>query len=177
MRVLVVVASEHRTTQEIADEIADVVRRCLQMIHGSAQVDVRHPDDVAGADAYDAVIVGSSLDAGRWLQPAREFVERNADALAERPVWLFSSGPRNDTVTPDVEPADVAAVRAVTLARGHRHFAGKVAQRGLDSGERAIIAVAHADTERDGEFRDWADVEAWATVVAYELRALLLSRR
>jgi hypothetical protein len=31
--------------------------------------------------------------AGRWLEPAREYVGAHAATLRGRPVWLFSGGP------------------------------------------------------------------------------------
>ena len=176
MRVLVAVASQHRTTREIAEEIGDVVRRNLAEVHGSVEVSVCPPEAVPSVDSYTAVVIGSGLSSGRWLEPARRFVDEHAEALSGRPVWLFSSGPAADSVASVSDPPDVPPLLAACGARGHRHFAGKVDQRALSSGERAIVAVAHAASD-EGEFRDWADVEAWATVVSYELRALLLSRR
>jgi menaquinone-dependent protoporphyrinogen oxidase len=181
MRVLVAVASRHRTTSEIAEEIADVVRLNLTEIHGPVEVVVCSAEEVDGVDDFTAAIIGSGLSDGRWLEPARSLVTKHAAALAERPVWLFSSGPGLDSGSTAAEPPEVPELVGACGARAHRHFAGKVAQRGLSEGERAIVAVAHASStsgvDADGDFRDWADVEAWATIVSYELRALVLARR
>ena len=54
------------------------------------------PEQVEGIDSFDAVVLGSAVYAGHWLKPARGLVERSRDALAARPVWLFSSGPIGD---------------------------------------------------------------------------------
>lgn len=75
MRVLVAAASGHGATYEIAEEIG----RALEA-HGIA-ADVRRVEDV---DEYDAAVLGSAIDAGKWLEPAQRFVERHA-AEAFRP--------------------------------------------------------------------------------------------
>ena len=54
------------------------------------------PGDVASLDGYDAVIIGSAVYMGHWLDPAKDLVSRFGDALAGRLVWLFSSGPVGD---------------------------------------------------------------------------------
>jgi menaquinone-dependent protoporphyrinogen oxidase len=65
---------------------------------------------------------------GRWLKPARQFVERNARALTAIPVWLFSSGPLGPpaNLVPTGEPADVTELVKLTGALGHRVFAGRL---------------------------------------------------
>jgi len=55
-----------------------------------------HPKQIQAVDGFDAVVLGSAVYAGHWLKPARELVDRSRDALAARPVWLFSSGPIGD---------------------------------------------------------------------------------
>jgi menaquinone-dependent protoporphyrinogen oxidase len=59
------------------------------------------PEQAEGIDSFDAVVLGSAVYAGHWLKPARELVERSRDALAARPVWLFSSGPIGDPPKPE----------------------------------------------------------------------------
>lgn len=41
---------------------------------------------------YDAVVLGGAIYDQKWLRPATRFIRRNLDALADRPVWLFSVG-------------------------------------------------------------------------------------
>lgn len=43
-------------------------------------------------DGYDAVMIGSAVYTGHWLDPAKDLVSRCREALADRPVRLFSSG-------------------------------------------------------------------------------------
>jgi menaquinone-dependent protoporphyrinogen oxidase len=42
---------------------------------------------------YDAVILGSAVYVGHWLEAAQRFVEKHRADLVARPVWLFASGP------------------------------------------------------------------------------------
>jgi hypothetical protein len=72
--------------------------------HG-LEATVLPPEQVEGVDGYAAVVLGSAVYAGHWLKPARELVERHAGDLADRPVWLFSSGPVGDPPKPDEDPS------------------------------------------------------------------------
>jgi len=162
MRVLVAVASRHGSTVEIAKKIADVLT--------AARIEaiVRLPDEVVSVEPYDAVILGSGVYAGRWLGSARQFVDREAEGLSRRPVWLFSSGPVGDPAKPAAEPVDVEAIRKRTNARGHRVFNGKLDRQELGFGERAIVLAVHA---AEGDFRSWEAVESWAADIAATLQA------
>jgi len=123
MRVLVTAATKYGATTEIAQAIAETLGE-----HG-LEATVVQPEQVEGLDGYDAVVVGSAVYAGHWLKPARELVERHADALAGRPVWLFSSGPVGDPPKPEEDPVDVADLLAATGAREHCVFAGKLVRQ------------------------------------------------
>ncbi|NBH11750.1 flavodoxin domain-containing protein, partial [Amycolatopsis sp. SID8362] len=85
--VLVAYAGRHGGTRQIAEVIA------AELGGTGLTVDVRDAADVAGVADYAAVVVGSALYYGRWRPEAVRLLERNARALAERPVWLFHSGP------------------------------------------------------------------------------------
>src|SRR6187399_2781203 len=84
-KVLVVYASRHGATREIAQRIGDVLRT------EGLDVDVAPADRASGVGAADAV--GSAVYMGTWAKEAVEFVKRNQFRLAEMPLWLFSSGP------------------------------------------------------------------------------------
>jgi menaquinone-dependent protoporphyrinogen oxidase len=93
-------------------------------------------------------------------------VERAADDLAARPVWLFSSGPIGEPPKPEEDPVDVAEIVESTSARDHRVFAGRLERSRLGFGERAVVAALRAP---DGDFRDWDEIRGWATAIADEL--------
>jgi menaquinone-dependent protoporphyrinogen oxidase len=168
MRVLVVAASRHGATEQIAAEIAKTLRYTLSAQFPGAFVDLRSAEQVATLTGYDAVVLGSAVYMGRWLPAAREFAERNAGALAAVPVWLFSSGPIGDPPAPGQDPADAAAVAAAVGAREHRTFTGQLDRHRLGLVERAVVRAVHAP---DGDFRDWPAIRDWAAGIGSALRA------
>jgi menaquinone-dependent protoporphyrinogen oxidase len=127
-------------------------------------VDVRPAEQVTLVDGYDAVVLGSAVYMGHWLDPARRIAQE--PALVDRPVWLFSSGPVGDPLKPDEDPVDVAAIVETTRAREHRVFAGRISRHGLSFMEKAVVTAFRVP---DGDFRDWAAIEAWATDIAKAL--------
>jgi menaquinone-dependent protoporphyrinogen oxidase len=162
MTVLVCAASKHGSTAEIAQAIGAALAK-----HG-VPVDVRPVEDVTIVDGYDAVVLGSAVYMGRWLEPARRLVEAEAPALAARPVWLFSSGPVSNRLEPEEGHPDIAAIVEATGAREHRIFAGRVRRQGLSFTERAMVAALRVP---DSDYRDWAGIEAWAADIANTLRS------
>ena len=102
------------------------------------------------------------------VKAAWELVARCVDALAARPVWLFSSGPVGDPPKPEEDPVDVAEVLAATRAREHRVFAGKLVRKQLAFPERAIVSALRVP---EGDFRDWAGITEWAGAIATALGA------
>ena len=121
-----------------------------------------HPDPAR----FDAVLVGSAVYVGHWLDPAREWVTATAGALRGRPVWLFSSGPIGEPPFPPDEPYDVGPLVALTRARASVVFPGRLEKQRLGFGERAMVTAMRAPT---GDFRDWAAIAAWADSIAVEL--------
>lgn len=158
MNVLVTAASKRGATAEIAEAI----RRGLAG-EGLATV-VQPVADVHDLTAFDAVILGSAVYMGRWLEPARTFAADNAAALRALPVWLFSSGPIGEPPRPDTGKAvDVADLMETTGARAHRLFAGRLDRQQLGFGERAVMVAFRAE---DGDFRDWDAIADWAREIA-----------
>lgn len=160
MRVLVTAASKHGATAEIAGAIGDTLRP-----HG-LEVTVSPAEEVKGVADYDAVVIGSAVYAGHWLKPAIDVVEANGPVLATRPVWLFSSGPIGDPPKPEEDPVDVAQLLAITNARDHRVFAGKLDKSKLGFAERAIVIAFRAPF---GDFRDWDEIGRWSETIAESL--------
>lgn len=162
MKVLVTAATKYGATGEIARAIADVLSG--QGLDATVTV----PEEVDTIEGYNAVVLGSAVYAGHWLNPAKELVERSGDALAARPVWLFSSGPVGDPPKPEEDPVDVAEIIERTQARDHRVFAGKLMKKQLSFPERAIVVALRVP---EGDFRDWAEVKDWAAEIAEILRS------
>jgi menaquinone-dependent protoporphyrinogen oxidase len=161
MKVLVSVASRHGASFEIAEEISATLAAS-----GFATA-VLPPDAVTSLDGYDAVILGSSVYVGHWMDSATNLVERFSKEIAAVPVWLFSSGPVGHEPTPEDEPVDVADLVAATGAREHRVFAGQVDRSRLGLGEKVILTAVRAP---EGDFRPWDDIRAWAGEIAAALK-------
>ena len=167
MNVLVTAASKHGATRELAETIARVLEE-----HGLS-TELVEMDEVDDLGSYDAYVVGSGIYLGNWLKEARRFIDAHAPELAQRPTWLFASG----SVVGDPPVADdPSALRAglverlveTTHAREHKLFAGKLELSKLGLLEKAAVRGAHAS---EGDYRDWDEIERWATEVAAELSA------
>jgi menaquinone-dependent protoporphyrinogen oxidase len=157
MRVLVVTASRHGSTAEIARAIS------VRLRARGHDVDAVEPTEVSSPDRYDAVIIGSAVYAGNWLKDAREFVEMNAAILSAQRVWLFSSGPLDDTVSKAIPAEKIDRLTSATGSLGHHLFAGRLDRSELSHAERLLTRIVHAP---DGDFRDWEDVTQWADQIA-----------
>jgi menaquinone-dependent protoporphyrinogen oxidase len=162
MRVLVTAASKHAATSEIATAIAE------DLSAAGIETTVASPESVGSLEGYDGVVLGSGVYAGRWLGSAKEFVDRNATALAAMPVWLFSSGPLGEPLKPEGEPADAAPIAARLGARSHHVFGGRLDRNHLSLGERAIVGLVRAP---DGDYRPWDEIRAWSSGIAQDLTA------
>lgn len=153
MKVLVTAASRHGATTEVAASIGAALQATGLEVH------VLPPSEVRGLDGFDAAIIGSAVYLGRWLEPARELVQREKVALCRIPVWLFSSGPVGDPPKPVEDSVDAAPLTDLVGAREHRTFAGHVDRKRLGFAEKAIMAAVRAP---EGDFRPWPEIEAWA---------------
>jgi menaquinone-dependent protoporphyrinogen oxidase len=161
MKVLVSVASRHGASFEIAEAIS------ATLAGAGFQTAGLPPDAVTSIEGYDAVVLGSSVYVGHWMDSAMGFVERFGDEIRRLPVWIFSSGPLGHEPTPEDEPADVAEIVAATGAREHRVFAGQVDRSRLGLGEKVLLTAVRAP---EGDFRPWEEIRTWASGIAAELK-------
>jgi menaquinone-dependent protoporphyrinogen IX oxidase len=162
-RVLVVAASKHGATAEIAVALARALEESdagrAAGLTAVAQPVEHRPDP----GQYEAVVLGSAVYVGRWLEPARQYAADHAVMLRQRPVWLFSSGPIGEPPFPPDEPHDADPVAQLVGAREHRVFPGRVEKHLLGFGERAMVTAMRAPT---GDFRDWDAVRTWGEEIA-----------
>lgn len=154
MRVLVAYGSKMGGTQGLAEmlgaDLADL----------GHEVDVRPAKEVTDVEPYGAVIVGGALYYFvSWHKDARAFLKRHRAALRQRPVWLFSSGPLDESAT----EKEIPPIRSVRKeidhvgARGHVTFGGRLEEK---SGNLPL-----------GDWRDPEHVRRWAEYIAGELAA------
>jgi menaquinone-dependent protoporphyrinogen oxidase len=174
MQVLIAYASRHGATQGIAERIAETLRT------SGLDADVRPAESIGSVAGYDAFVIGSAAYMWHWQKAATALVRRERSVLVERPVWLFSSGPlgtdpvdakgrdQKEAAIPKEIPELVDAVHA----REHRVFFGA-----LEADRKPIGIAEHVMTLIPatthglpvGDFRDWPEIDAWATEIAREL--------
>lgn len=166
-RVLVTYASKHGSTGEIARAIAAELReRNLD----ADCVDV----EVASLGAFDAVILGSAVYAGRWRSEARHFLKKHLDTLSKVPFWIFSSGPVGEKAQEDfeenskwLEPHRVLELAESAGVRGHMVFAGRVPPDPEGFVEKSMLKNT---PEQFRDLRDWDAIRRWADEVADQLQ-------
>jgi menaquinone-dependent protoporphyrinogen oxidase len=173
MSILVAYASRHGATQGIAERIAETLRA------GSLKAEARPARDVSDLTGYDAFVIGSAVYMFHWLKDATRFLRHNRSFLADRPVWLFSSGPLG-TETTDAQGRDVLEVSQAKEIpefieaihpRDHTMFFGAFFPgKPIGLGERFVAMMPAARKAMpQGDFRDWEAVEAWAEGIARAL--------
>ena len=156
---LVVYGSKRGGTAGLAQMIGAELQR-----HGWEVVvqDAAQPAELRGVDL---VVIGGALYMNRWHKAARSFARRREPALRTIPVWLFSSGPLDDSA----RSGDIAAVPQVQeiarrlAARGHMTFGGRLAADAKGFGARSL-AKKYA-----GDYRDRAQVAAWVRQLVHDL--------
>ena len=177
-KILIAYASRHGATRGIAERIAQTLERA------GLDVSLQPVDAVEGVDAYDAFVIGSAAYMGRWLKDASQFVRKHRSALADRPVWLFSSGPigtemvdaKGRDVVEASRPQEFAEFEADVHPRDERVFFGAFDPDAKPIGlaERLGSPFMRMPAIRKempaGDFRDWPAIEAWANEIARELQ-------
>jgi len=159
MRILVTSGSKHGGTKGIAEMIAAALR------DAKVDVELREAREVDSCAGFDAVIVGGALYANRWHRDARRFVARHLTGLRRVPVWLFSSGPLDDSAAgvPIPPVTEVAVLMERVGALGHATFGGRLAPDVTGFPAQAM-AKSHS-----GDWRDPAQIRAWALEIATRL--------
>ena len=170
MKAIVVYASRYGSTGEIAEFIAEKLRQ-----HG-VEAEARNVDTSPNPEEYDAVVIGSAVYMGHWMEEVTKFVRQNRTALANRPVWLFSSGPLelgpeiSSIDDPKLEPEEIPELRGLIHPRDHKVFFGALFPDRLGFMHRTLrkLPAARAILP-EGDFRNWNDIEAWASGIAQAL--------
>jgi menaquinone-dependent protoporphyrinogen oxidase len=177
MRVLVACASRYGATQGIAERIAATLRQ--QGLEARVE-DARKAGDPAG---YDAAVIGSATYFFHWMKPAAKFVRHNSDSLANLPVWLFSSGPlgtkthneQGQEMCAVLEPKEIAEFRETVEPREHRVFFGALEAKKLGFFFGLLLKMPANKNDAifpQGDFRNWAEIDAWAEGIAEELKTI-----
>ena len=171
MKVLVGYASRHGATQGIAQRVADTLRRDgLEVtLHPSSR-----STPVAAADAFGSAPRYYGLDErGRPVRAGDHLL------LAAHPTWLFSSGPvswtssaKGRNVLETAEPVEFAEFLKLIGPLADRVFFGAYDPDNppADLAERVVrLMPPIKKLLPTGDFRDWAEIEAWAEGIARDL--------
>lgn len=168
-RILVAFATKYGATAGIAEKIGQVLAQA------GFVADVMPADRVKDLDAYRAVILGSAVYIGRWRKAAAKFLKSNEKVLAEKLVWLFSSGPTDkgnieelmkgwrfptslQPIADRIQPQDIAI------------FHGATDVEKLSWLDKWMIKKVKAPI---GDFRDWNAISNWAMAIANVLKEKL----
>jgi menaquinone-dependent protoporphyrinogen oxidase len=165
-KVLVAYGTKFGATAEIADKIADVLN------DAGLQAELMPAGKAGDISQYDAVVLGSAVYIGQWRKEVMAFLKSNESILAQKPVWLFSSGPTGEgdpvklmsgwiipdslkTVIESIHPRDIAV------------FHGSIDISRLNFIQKFAIKNVKAPI---GDFRDWKAITTWASSIAEELK-------
>jgi len=159
-RVLVTYGTRNGSTADIATTVADT------LADAGLHVEVRPAGWVTDVTRYDAVVLGGAVYAGRWHRDARGFARRFGQLLQGRPVWVFSSGPLDDSADHKEIPPVAQAAEAVRSLRAVEHttFGGR-----LDEYAEGMIARAMVRGGHGGDFRNTARIRTWSRAIAAHL--------
>ena len=166
--ILVTYSSKHGGTAEIAEKIGEVLTKA------GLSVTVSTVDQVDEISNYQAIILGSAVYIGQWRKKAVRFLKNYSRELAEKKVWIFSSGPTGEgdpvdlldgwtlpeklkPVTDQIKPEDITVFHGVVI-KEKLNFLGRFMIDKVDSPV--------------GDYRDWKIITAWAEKIAADLKGL-----
>jgi len=164
-RVLVVFAPKYGATAEIAGRIGQRLREAGLI------ADVKPAGEAGDPTGYSAVVLGSAVYIGGWRKEAGRFLKTHEKKLAERPVWLFSSGPADEGDPVELLqgwrfPGRLQAIADRIRPRDIAVFHGAVVPDKLNRIERWMLDKVKSPA---GDFRDWEAIDAWAVAIAEAL--------
>ena len=195
LRVLLVYASRHGSTVEVADAVAEELRAA------GHEVDQRPAAEAPGPAGYDAVVVGGPMIMG-WHRQAVRYVTRNRVELERLPTALFiTAASLTETGETDVQgvpiikdpwlvkaPRDAAKLRrkeryalpqhylgdvlkkaAPVRPRSVAFFAGSLDLTTMNIVEKLFVLLVVGATPGDG--RNWKVVRKWGAGLGEALRA------
>jgi menaquinone-dependent protoporphyrinogen oxidase len=155
-KVLVAYATRAGSTAGVAKRVAEVLNR-----NGFAAqaTDIKEAGDTV---PYDAVVLGSSIRAGKLMPEVLSFIEKNRADLTAKPLAAFVV-----CLTMKERDDKSRAVASAYLNPVHMHvtplseglFAGAYDPGKLGFIERTVMKMIKAPS---GDFRNWDEIETWA---------------
>ncbi len=194
-RVLLVYATRHGSTREVADAVAEALRAA------GREVDERAAEDAPGPAGYDAVVVGGPMIMG-WHRQALRYLKTHRAELQSVPTALFITA-ASLTDTGETEVDGVPIVKDPWLAKAPRtpgklryresyalpaHYLGDVLKEAaplrprtvaffggcldlttMNIFEKLFVLLAVSATPGDG--RHWELIRSWGAGLAEQLEA------
>lgn len=163
--ILIAYASKHGATAEIAKKLGETLTQT------GFQVALAEAKKVRDLSPYGAVILGSAVYYGQWRRAAARLLTKHERILAQKPTWLFSSGPAGEGDPVELlngwrfpprlqEVADRIRPRDITV------FQGALDPDKLGGFEKWVLNNVRSPL---GDFRDWEAITAWANLIAAEI--------
>ena len=194
-RILLVCATRHGSTCEVADAIAEELRAA------GHQVEQRPVAEAPGPAGYDAVLVGGPMIMG-WHRQAVKYVKKHRGDLERLPTALFiTAASLTDTGESDVKgvpifkdpwlakaPRDAAKLRRKERYALPQHYLGSVLKKAapveprsvaffagsldlttMNVVEKLFVLLVVGATPGDG--RNWKAIREWGAGLGEVLRA------
>jgi menaquinone-dependent protoporphyrinogen oxidase len=194
LRILLVYATRHGSTREVADAVAEELRAA------GHEVDQRPAAEAPGPAGYDALVVGGPMIMG-WHRQALRFVTKNRADVERLPTALFiTAASLTETGETDVQgvpivkdpwlakaPRDTAKLRrkeryalpqhylgdvlkkaAPVRPRSVAFFAGSLDLTTMNIVEKLFVLLVVGATPGDG--RNWKAIREWGAGLGEMLR-------
>ena len=157
-KVLVAYATRTGSTVEVAGTIGESIGM------NGYTVDVKPVEEAHQVNDYQAVLIGSAVQHGKWLTEAVDFVKANQGALNQVPVALFCvhiQNLGNDDTSRGNRRAYLNEVRPLLQPAAEGFFAGKFDRRGA----ALLLPGFLSRLVPPLDFRSWKKMRAWAESV------------
>jgi menaquinone-dependent protoporphyrinogen oxidase len=166
-KALILYASQKGSTAEVAQYLAEIINQA------GHKVVLENANSFSGdIHTYDAIILGSGIYKGMWLHSLLSTVNRLKPQFEQKPVWGFALCIR----VLEIAGKDYARQFYLphnslqeTNLQDYRFFAGRLSQ--LSVSDKAILHERYDGeySHREGDYRDWDEIRAWAKGIAAKL--------
>jgi menaquinone-dependent protoporphyrinogen oxidase len=155
-KALVAYGTRAGSTAGVAERVAEVLNR------NGFSAQAAEAKKVKGTAPYDAVVLGSSVRAGKLKPDVLRFLDKNKADLSAKPFAAFVvclAMTTNDEKGRTTAGTYLAPVRERIKPLSEGLFAGAYDPQKLDFISRQIMKMIKAPA---GDFRKWSEIEAWA---------------
>ena len=163
---LVAYASKHGATAEIARKIGETLTKA------GFQTALADAKTIRDLSPYQAIILGSAVYFGSRREEATKLLKTNEQILAEKHIWLFSSGPAGEGDPVELLngwrfPSGLQEIIDRIQPRDIIVFHGVVDLDKLNRFEKWILNNVRSPVR---DFRDWETITDWASDIADTLK-------